>query len=244
VICDAPWYMEYIKSFLWSACQFCAIGGHLLLSAPPAGTRPNASQQWKFILEWATGLGLRLLKIEYGILAYVSPPFERNSLKAEGLYNIPGEWRRSNLALFIRENRADIPRPPKCPIDKNWCEETFQDVRIRFRVRDNAEFENPTLKSIISGDILTSVSRWDERRKLVDVWTSGHRVFKCDNPTLLFQIAKSIGQNHSVKKRVTDFLGRRLTREEADLVAKASKQIINIINSEKNEYVTYWKEVS
>lgn len=245
VICDSPWYMEYVKSFLWSACQLCATDGYLLLSTPPAGTRPNVSEEWAMILEWADRLGFRLLSVEYGVLPYVSPPFERNALKVEGLHNIPGEWRCSNLALFVLKHRARVPRPPECLRDRSWREEVFQDVRIRFREgSDVTGLEDPTLNTIVPGDILPSVSRWDDRRRLVDVWTSGNRIFRCDNPGLLCQIAKSIVCNQSPKEIITGCLGRTLTLAETELVAKASEQIINIINIEKNEYVSYWEEVS
>lgn len=36
VIVDPPWYEEHTRAFLWAACQLCAIGGHLLVSLPPA----------------------------------------------------------------------------------------------------------------------------------------------------------------------------------------------------------------
>lgn len=214
------------------------------MSTPPAGTRPNVSQEWAIILEWATRLGFRLLNVEHGVLPYVSPLFERNALKAEGLHNIPVEWRCSNLALFVREFRAEVPRPPNCLGDRSWYEEVFQDVRIRFRVCNNAGLEDPTLRSIVPGDILPSVSRWDDRRKLVDVWTSGNRIFRCYNPGLLRQIAKSIACNQSPKRKLIDCIGRTLTEAEIELIEKASEQIINIINLEKTECVSYWKEVS
>jgi len=245
VICDSPWYMEYVKSFLWSARELCATDGYLLLSTTPAGTRPNVSGEWAMILEWADRLGFRLLSVECGVLPYISPPFERNALKAEGLHNIPGEWRSSNLALFVLRHKARIPRPPECLRDRSWREEVFQDVRIRIREdRDAAGPEDPTLKTIVPGDILPSVSRWDDRRRLVDVWTSGNRVFRCDNPGLLCLILRSIACDQSPKKKLTGCLGRTLTLAETELVAKASEQIINIINVEKNEYVSYWEEVS
>jgi hypothetical protein len=244
VICDSPWYMEHVKSFLWAACQLCEIGGYLFLSTPPVGTRPNVSQEWAKILEWTARLGLRPLNVEHGVLPYVSPPFERNALKAEGLHNIPGEWRCSNLALFVREYRVEVPRPPKCFRNRGWCEVAFQDVRIRFRVCKNAGLGDPTLRSIIPGDILSSVSRWDDRRKLVDVWTSGNRIFRCDNPGLLRKIAEVITPNQSLKREIIECIGRTPTQAEIESIEKASEQIINIINLEKTEYVSYWEEVS
>lgn len=243
VICDSPWYVEYVMSFLWSACQLCTKDGYILLSMPPLGTRPNVSQELVKILEWANQLGFKLIKIEHGVLPYISPPFERNALRAEGLYNIPEEWRCSNLALFIREHEAEISRPPQCSIDSNWTEEVFHGIRIRFRYRQDIDgFADPSLRRIIPGDILPSVSRMDERRKLADVWTSGNRIFECWAPSLLREILKAIVADRLSEKTISEHLGRQLSQLETKLVIKASDQIGNIIKTEKKEYVTYQED--
>jgi hypothetical protein len=244
LVCDSPWYKEYIKSFLWSASQLCAIDGYLLLSTPPIGTRPNISDEWEMILEWATILGFKLLSVEHGVLPYVSPPFECNALKAEGLHNIPGEWRCSNLTLFILKKRLHISRPLKCLRDKKWNEEIIQGVRIRFQEgNDKTKLKYPTLKSIVPDDILPSVSRWDARRRLANVWTSGNRIFKCDNPDLLWQITKSIACKQVLNKSRSCSSGRKLKQVKTELVAEVSEQINKIINLEKNEYMLYSEEV-
>ena len=111
VIADPPWYGESIRSFLWAACQLCAPGGYLLVSLPPAGTRPGITHEWAQTLGWAQQLGLAFLRLEPAALPYVTPPFERNALKAEGLYTIPDAWRRGNLAVFLYTHQATIPRP-------------------------------------------------------------------------------------------------------------------------------------
>jgi hypothetical protein len=111
VIVDPPWYEEYMHSFLWAACQLCAIGGHLLVSLPPLGTRPGIVRERAHTLDWTQQLGLTLLRVEPATLPYVTPPFERNALKAEGLYTIADEWRRGDLAVFYYAQRATIPRP-------------------------------------------------------------------------------------------------------------------------------------
>jgi hypothetical protein len=230
--------MEYLESFLWSASKFCAIKGYLLLSVPPDGTRPNVKQEWTKIMVLAKRLGFSLVNIEYGVLPYLTPPFEQNALRAENLHNIPKEWRCSNLALFIHEQETEISRPPKCSTDGSWTEEIFGGIRIRFSCRqDVADFRDPTLKTIVPGDILPSVSRLDERRKQADVWTSGNRIFRCRGPDLLQRILSALVLGLSAEKEITSHIGRKLSSVEAELVAKASEQIVSIIKAEYDEYM-------
>lgn len=238
VVCDSPWYMEYLESFLWSAAKFCAEKGYLFLSVPPDGTRPNVKQEWIKILSLAKRLGFSLLNIDYGVLSYVAPPFEQNALRAENLHNIPREWRCSNLALFIHEHVTEVPRPPKCPADGNWAEEVFNGIRIRFSCRQDAtDFKDPTLQTIIPGDILPSVSRWDERRKQADVWTSGNRIFRCRGPDLLQRIVRALVIGQAPDKVITEYIGRELSPAEADLIVKASEEISCVIKAENDEYL-------
>ena len=238
VVCDSPWYMEYIESFLWSASKFCAIKGYLLLSVPPDGTRPNVKQEWTIIMALAKRLGFSLVNIEYGVLPYVTPPFEQNALRAENLHNISKEWRCSNLPLFIHEHETEIPRPPKCSADGSWAEEDFDGIRIRFSCRqDVADFRDPTLETIVPGDILPSVSRWDDRRKQADVWTSGNRIFRCRGPDLLQRILRALVLGQPSEKEITEYIGRELSPAEGDLVVKASEEIISAIKAENDEYM-------
>jgi hypothetical protein len=238
VVCDSPWYMEYIESFLWAASQLCAIHGYLLLSVPPEGTRPNIKKEWARIKAWAHQLGFSLLGMEIGVLPYVSPPFEQNALRAEGLHNIPKEWRCSNLALFTKKHKTKVPRPPPCLTDESWTEEVFEGIRIRFRCnRHITDFEDPTLKTIVPGDILPSVSRWDERRRQANIWTSGNRIFRCRGPDLLQRILKALVDGQPPEGMIAEYLGRKLKSSESDLAIDASKQIESLIKIEKYEYM-------
>lgn len=238
VVCDSPWYMDYFESFIWAASRFCVLKGYLLLSVPPDGTRPNVKEEWAKIKALAERLGFSILKMEYGVLPYVTPPFERNALKAENLHNIPKEWRCSNLVVFTKEHEIDVPRLSKCSADGIWTEEVFDGIRIRFSCRRNGDdFRDPTLKRIVSGDILPSVSRWDERRKQAEVWTSGNRIFRCRGPDLLQRILRALVRGLPPEKEIASYIGRKLSPTETDLVVKASEQIANVIKAELDEYM-------
>src|SRR5205085_11435426 len=41
VIVDPPWYEEHLMAFMWVASRLCACDGHVFVSVPPFGTRPN-----------------------------------------------------------------------------------------------------------------------------------------------------------------------------------------------------------
>ncbi len=238
VISDPPWYEECVKSFLWSATLVCCQGGFMLLSTPPIGTRPGISREWKETVGWAENLGFALIEVIEGILPYVSPPFERNALKAEGLRRVPKGWRRGNLAVFERKCCPEIPRPRGCLTEQGWIDETIQGIRFRLRRQDNAScFSDPCLEKIVDGDILASVSRLDARRASVDIWTSGNRIFKCRNTWAAQLIMKAIADGGSPDEKIVGTLGRPLTDDESVMVHIAENQLRSIVQSEQAEYL-------
>ena len=134
-IIDPPWYEEYIQSFLWTACQLCKIDGYLFVSVPPVGTRPNIEQEWANTLDWAQQIGLTFVRFEPAALPYICPPFEHNALKVDGLCSVPTEWRRSDLAIFLRSHMVRVPRPVAQHQKDEWAEENL----YRSADKDTAE---------------------------------------------------------------------------------------------------------
>ena len=100
VVIDPPWYPAYISSFLWAASQICAMDGHVLMSTPPVGTRPGIEAEWEETMELTKKMGLHMENVQPSALPYISPPFERNALRAAGISNYPTEWRRGHLSTF------------------------------------------------------------------------------------------------------------------------------------------------
>jgi hypothetical protein len=64
-------------------------------------------------------------------------------------------------------------------------------MRLFLRVSGEAQSEQTSLISLIEDDILPTVSRRDPRRRLAQVWTSGNRIFRTENPQLLLEAAIS-----------------------------------------------------
>ncbi len=239
IVIDPPWYTSYIKLFLWAAAQLCVVGGYILASLPPIGTRPGIEREWATLLEWTQELGLVLLQLDEARLPYISPPFERNALSAEGISNIPSEWRRGNLAIFILRSHTNVPRPPIVIHKSEWVEEIVYGVRIALRCQQETNFEDPSLISIIPEDILPSVSTRDRRRQNADVWTSGNRIFACRGRNILQQILHAIGTEQSPFDAISALIKRPLELHERALIATAIRRIMQIIALERAELMVW-----
>ncbi len=239
VVVDPPWYPVHTHAFLWTASRMCASGGYVILSVPPVGTRPGIKEEWTETLELAEGMGLRLERWQPAALPYVSPPFERNALRAAGVSSYPAEWRRGDLAVFLRSGQVGHHSPlsslPPCP---DWIEESIEGVRIRMRQQEHFSGD-PRLVSIVSEDVLPSVSRRDERRRLAEVWTSGNRVFRCADTATLWQVCRAVACGEAVTTYVAGVLRRTLTPGQAQMVADAGEQLRQLINLERGELDRY-----
>jgi hypothetical protein len=242
VVLDPPWYPEHIQSFLWTACQLCQIGGYILISMPPVGTRPGMKEEWAKILDWAQQIGLTLVKLEQSALSYTTPPFELNVLRAEGLNAVSREWRHGDLAVFSRSNQTKIPRPIVPSVEDEWTEEVLLGVRIRVRQPNILDFADPSLISVVPGDVLQSVSRRDSRRQLADVWTSGNRIFICKGRGVLLQILRALSKGRSPYEAVAVSLKRSLNLNEIELVSRTADQIVNIVSTEQKENLLFGEQ--
>ena len=234
-IIDPPWYGEHIRAFLWAACQMCKPGAYLFLSMPPLGTRPNVDTEWSNTLVWAKQIGVDFVRSDFAALSYVSPYFEQNALRAEGFLSVPTDWRRGDLAIFRRRGKSTVPRPIIMSQDGEWDEEILFGVRVRIRRQSLSGFEDPSLISVVEGDILSSVSRRDQRRTFADVWTSGNRIFACKGCHILRRIVQAMITNHSPQEAVANSLNRQLSPSEVRLVSHAIYQIKEIIRGERSE---------
>lgn len=181
---DPPWYDPHVRGFLWTAALSTHTGGTVLLSLPPVGTRPGIPEERDALFEWTRGVGLDLVDLEEKCIAYVSPPFEWNALRAEGIGGCPPDWRSGDLATFrVRWAGNDVDRPALYPEAERWPEVEARGVRIRFAPQSPLPSASASsFRTIVSGDVLPSVSARDVRRQAATVWTSGNRVFACSAP--------------------------------------------------------------
>lgn len=225
---DPPWYDPHVRGFLWTAALSTRPGGTVFLSLPPVGTRPGISEERSALFEWTRSVGLDLVDLEEGQINYLSPPFEWNALRAEGIAGCPPDWRRGDLATFrVRWTGREEDRPAIPPEAEKWPEVEARGVRIRFAPHTPTPGVPPTLLTIVPGDVLPSVSARDKRRHAATVWTSGNRVFACSNPLQLrtdLRLAlrmgdENEGDTHPARTAAVERLLDVILREEQEYAA-------------------------
>ena len=235
IIADPPWYFGEMEQFLWAARQMARMGSIVLLSCPPEGTRPNVLSERKLLFHWAGKLGLELVAVEPAALRYISPPFERNSIKASGL-SVDHDWRAGDLVRFRCVRKCSVSRPIALPQQK-WHEETVNGGRIRIRSGSGRGGEVDTrLQQLVELDILSTVSRRAEIRSRVDVWTSGNRIFACEGRKALQIVIQAIQQRLEPVSSIEDQLGTKLTPANKQVILRTASQLKEIVAQERLEY--------
>lgn len=241
VVTDPPWYEEFIRAFLWAAAQLVELGGSVLLSFPPVGTRPHIEDEWNRTQSFAQRLGLTLRDKSLS-LKYVSPPFEQNALCAARHQYVQPDWRPGVLVIFEKTEECREPRPTNDLYQPQWAEQTVLGVRWRFRLQEQQNECRPRLVEAVPGDILDSVSRRDPRRAKADVWTSGNRIFACPDTASLQLIAKALAAGTRPDTYISLVLGRKLTEAERQHILFAAKEVATITARELQEYLLNWEE--
>lgn len=188
VLLDPPWYLDFIRSMLAAAAHACRSDGVVLISLPPDGARPSAEADRQTVIAFARRLGLAEVEHLPLAIGYETPFFERNALAAIGIYP-PPQWRRGDLVIFRKVGTPVRPPPVSMAGRREWTEIGIGRMRLFIRGGGAAKSEGAGLISVVKGDILSTVSRRDPRRRLADVWTSGNRIFRTDNPRLVLEAA-------------------------------------------------------
>lgn len=237
VVADPPWYLEHMKAFLWFASKMCCVGGRVLMSIPPHGTRPTVAAELDQVFAYARRLGLSFRRIQEDCLAYETPPFESNALRAAGCEIVRGtSWRRGTLCIFQRIASVNLKRPKFYRPTARWMEADLHGTRFRFRCqdRDRIGFNDPALIPLVAGDILPSVSRRHHLRAHADVWSSGNRVFRCEGSHILHQIVELLAKKTS-PDAIPSSLKMPLTKLAAQQVQRAAVHIEHVAAMERAE---------
>lgn len=244
IVADPPWYPEHMRAFLWAARELCEKRGRVWLSAPGAGTRPGIEGERAELVSWARSLGLRLVKQRGGALPYLTPPFERNALRAEGIECVPAQWRHGDLLVFDVAQKNTRARPSVCSQGViAWEEVRVGQVRMRFRAWVTPRREervDPRPRQLVSGDVLPSVSRRAPPRAHAQIWTSGNRVFECDSPMIACEIARAAVLGVEATERVEEYLGRDLAPREKSHTSEADAHLRRLVEIENREYGLEW----
>lgn len=241
VVADPPWYEEFVRSFLWAASQIVLLGGTVLLSFPPVGTRPGIEEEWRRTEKFAHGLGLTLREKSLS-LKYLSPPFEQNALRAAHHQYVQPDWRPGVLVVFQKTGECCEPRPTNDNLHLEWTEQSLLGVRWRFRPQQQPIECRPLLVEAVAEDILDSVSRRDPRRAKADVWTSGNRIFASPDTRSLELITKALASGAHPDTFLSEVFGRKLIDAERQEVLRIAKQVATITAHELREYLMHWEE--
>lgn len=235
VVADPPWYIEHAFAFLWAASQICRVRGHVLISLPPRGTRPTIDDELLQVLRYSSRIGFRLRHIKEDHLPYETPPFESNSLSAVGCRLCGRPWRRGTLCVFQKIKRTCTPRPRFESPGERWSEASLYGTRFKFRHRRLSGFDDPSLRSLVDGDILPTVSRRERLREQVDVWSSGNRVFRCSAPGILRRIVECLDAGASPADKIENSRRMSLSRPHRRQIQRAAEQIEGIALTENSE---------
>ena len=241
VVIDPPWYLEHAQAFFSAAAKACRLGGFVLASLPGEGTRPGVSRERKDLIAWCKRWGLEVVAIHSQCVAYETPLFEHNAFRAAGLGGDVRTWRRGDLWVLKRTGDFAEDNHPCLESAQRWHEHGMDRMRVRFRSLTTRSGET-RLESLVEGDILPTVSRRDPRRDLARVWTSGNRVFGCDDPDTLLVAARARAKGLDETDAAAIALGRSLSDIEQRTLRESCDRLNELSYREKDEQAEVTKE--
>jgi hypothetical protein len=230
-VLDPPWYLDFYKVFIGLAVRNLSIGGRILLSFPPEGTRPTAVTDLTQLLGWCRGIGVDFVAHRRTILRYRTPFFELNALRALGFRNVPFDWRRGDL--LVLEKRTNItPLSEKiCLPCEDWSEYKMGLVRIKIRKQIDTSRAG-RLCPIGYTAVLPSVSTRYPNRNRANVVSSGNRFFHTASPRLIAELCEELGDGQ-VRRR-------SLPRPESGRrISAVHQQLKSLIRREHAEILRY-----
>lgn len=244
IVMDPPWYDNYYKLFFDRATLMTHMDSCILCVMPPNFTRPAAEKEREALLKYLENqYGLRKLHYQCGVVSYHTPPFERNTLKVNGICCIPANWRIGDMLIVQKQGPGNMKRKffPFLEETLPWNEISIDSIRIKIRhEKDRIDSYRIKLESIYPDDIFPSVKR-SSRGKSVDinVWTSGNRVFRCSNPDLLYFAL--LHRNEQLLPVLVAQDSPVPTQEELADIQKAVERIEWIAHLEYEEYGSKWE---
>jgi hypothetical protein len=190
LIFDPPWYAADTIAWLEAASHLVRPGGTIVFALYPSLVRPTAMLERDLILEIASALGN--VGVMEDALAYETPFFEHEALKACGVY--AGDWRHGDLVVIkdvMPVGSLFSSAPCRAEIDGSW--KTFligpQVVKLRNRSTRSADV---LLSPIGDSFIFPAVSARNGTRDRIHVWTSKNRVAGVGNTQALSDILNEI----------------------------------------------------
>ena len=246
VVMDPPWYLTYNKLFFQFAESMVKINGKIICVLPPKYTRKSIEDELQELEQFINDLGIEKEHYYKNVVTYNTPPFERNALRENGIYCMPKGWRTGDVLIAKKVSKSTAIQSPIIISETGWEEINIGMVRYKLKTDFDLEIKsfNLSIESVFKNDIYPSVKRSrTKEEKTINVWTSGNRVFYCNNIPLLYYILLE----HSVRYKHYDInicdkiewgFNIKLSEQEKAGISKCV-ELIKTIN--KKEYQEYGK---
>jgi hypothetical protein len=246
VICDPPWYPEGFATFLCAAAQLVRPGGTVLLSVPDLLTRPSVADELDDLRRMASRLRLAISAAEPRTLRYRTPFFEYRALRASGVHLIPLDWRAGTLWQLTSTGTAPMPpagRHRAAAVSTTVAETTIDGVRLRVLRTTPASPGVLSLRPVVPGDTLPTVSRRHPARSSATLWTSGNTALGCADPELTALLLRDLtdGSGNRLGHHYDQLAGSFARRHQLPIrdAAAALDKISAVVAAERADYAGY-----
>jgi hypothetical protein len=224
VFCDPPWYVDYYRAFLIRCTELLNADGVLGAILFPPLTRPNAQFERNQILHMFPELGLHLEALQPLAVLYDTPPFEATLLAVQ-----QSAWRSGDLIVARQWGTRPTPSGTLLVEDADWETILVGKVKVMLRVKPDEDVATmPLIRALPNGPAIGSVSRRDEKRNLIDLWTSTHVGYAASGWRLLRVILDGIAADatmESIIHAAEQLVERELRHDERDAIAVACREL-------------------
>lgn len=241
IVMDPPWYLNYYQLFFNRAAIMCHEGSQIFCVMPPRFTKSQTTYETEMLIKQIYNLyGLCKKHYYQGMVTYHTPPYEKNVLRANGIRCLPKNWRVGDLLIVEqRESRNIIPYDFTIS-EISWKEVTINNIRIKYKyISSDITSYEIMLERIFDGDIYPSVKRSYDGKHSISMWTSGNRVFLCNNLPLMNLILENI--NRDLFEVIVEKGYAIPTNKELENIESVQQMFIDVVNIENSEYGYFWR---
>lgn len=244
VIMDPPWYLNYNKLFFQFAESIVTIGGKIICVLPPKYTRCRALEELDELQKFISDCGMVKELYLKNAVSYNTPPFERNVLRANGIYCMPKGWRTGDAIIVKKVQKSKVDRKTIIIPEGGWEEINIGKVRYKLKTNYNLDIKSFDLfiEKVYNNDIYPSVRRSSTKsERKINVWTSGNRVFYCTNVQLLYYLLVIYSMQHEhfdidICNKIEQDFKVSLKEEQKNNIMKCIEFIVDINKKENREY--------
>lgn len=238
IILDPPWYLEKTIDFLDIANQISALGTMIFCVIPPIYTRPTILEERDIIKNFCESKGLWVKSIENAVARYVTPQFEANSLRVNGIFCDLNDWRVGDVLTIEKKVSFNTNQKLHSSITHEvsfWKEIEIKKVRIKYKqTKSDISISryDIDIDSIFQDDVYPSVSKRYQTDFDINVWTSGNRVFHCNNIPLLEIILQNLYDDMRLVLKE-----KGVSEIEYESIVRCQQKLFMLVWREIKEYV-------